>query len=136
MNFFEFLQRQLLEAFYKKILFLKIEQNSQENGYAKKRLSHRCFTVNFSRILGIAFLQNRACNFIKKETSAKAFYLEVCKIFKDSLLKNTSGSFFFILDQVIDSWILPSMLNLAVILSLPKVHTSFTSMIFKLIICT
>ena len=95
MNFFEFLQRQLLEAFYKKILFLKVEQNSQENGYAKKRLSHRCFTVNFSRFLGIAFLQNRACNFVKKETSAKPFYLEVCKIFKDSFLKNTSGSFFF-----------------------------------------
>ena len=56
-----------------KIVFLKIQQNSAENTCArlsfkvaglrpatlfKKRLSHRCFPVNFSKILGATFLQN------------------------------------------------------------------------------
>ena len=49
-----------------KKIFLKISQNSQENTCArvrpatllKKRLWHRCFPVNFAKVLRTSFLQN------------------------------------------------------------------------------
>ena len=35
----------------KKVVFLEILQNSQENTWHKKRLWHRCFVVNFAKFL-------------------------------------------------------------------------------------
>ena len=44
-------------------MFLEISQNSQENtcarvSFLKRRLRHRCFSVNFEKFLGTLFLQN------------------------------------------------------------------------------
>ena len=54
-------QEQLLEGFYKKKVFLKILQNSQESIFA-----------------GVSFLLPQACNLFKKETLAQVFSSEFC----------------------------------------------------------
>ena len=55
-----------IECFLSKKLFLKISQNSEENICAGvfskvaglKRLLHRCFPVNFMKVLRIYFLEH------------------------------------------------------------------------------
>ena len=54
-------QEQPLEGFYKKILFLKILQNSQESIFA-----------------GVSFLLPQACSLFKIETLAQVFSSEFC----------------------------------------------------------
>ena len=54
-------QEQLLEGFYKKKVFLKILQNSQESIFA-----------------GVSFLLPQACNLFKKETLAQLFASKFC----------------------------------------------------------
>ena len=60
-------------------VFLEISQNSQENTCAsarpetllKKRLSHRCFHVNFVKFLRTLFLQNTSGGCFWRKTVAK-----------------------------------------------------------------
>ena len=58
------------EVFWKKVLFIRISQISQEN---------RCVRVS----LLIKF-QACACNFIKKETLAQVFSCGICEILKNN----------------------------------------------------
>ena len=44
----------------------------------------------------------QSCNFIKKETPAKTFFCEFCKIFKNSFWQNTSG--WLLLVFICESW--------------------------------
>ena len=100
---------------YEKVFF-EISQNSQENisgvraaTLLKKSFWHRCFPVNFTKLLRTPFVQNSsgwllrtifywtspvaasgsfrfpACNFIKKEIPGKMFFCEFCKFIKVGL---------------------------------------------------
>ena len=64
-------QKQPLEAFYKKKVFLKILQNSQENV---------CVRVSFL----VKFQAYGLCNYIKKEPLELVFFCEFYKIFKNT----------------------------------------------------
>ena len=67
-------QKQPPEVFYVKKVFLEISQNSQEN---------TCAIVSF-----LIKLQ-AACNFIKKETLAQVFPVNVVKFLRTSFLHRT-----------------------------------------------
>ena len=69
-------QKQPLEVFLKKKVFLKISQNSQES--------------TCSRVLFQIKMQVSACDFIKKETLALTFSCEFWQIFKNTFLYRTT----------------------------------------------
>ena len=61
----EFVQKQPLEVFFEKKVFLKVLQISQENTYVgvfcnflKKRPQNRCFHVKFAKLIGTPILKN------------------------------------------------------------------------------
>ena len=79
-----------------KKLFIEISQNSPENTCArarfimksqaeacnviKKRLWHRCFSVNFANFLWTTFLQNTSGQLLLKITKSFHFFLQIKKI--------------------------------------------------------
>ena len=69
-NFIDYLQKQLREMFYEKVL-LKIFQNLQES---------TCVGVSFS-----------ACTFIKKETLTQVFLVNFAKFLRTPFLQTTHG---------------------------------------------
>ena len=77
-----FIQKQPSEVFYKKKVFFKILQNSQETTVPESLFWKSC--------------RPESCNFIKKEALAQEFACEFCETFKNTfftehLWVNASG---------------------------------------------
>ena len=66
-------------------MFLNNSQNSEENTYVGVTFFKNTFFYRTSPVAAPGSFRFAACNFIIKETTAKMFVCEFCKIFKDNL---------------------------------------------------
>ena len=85
-------RKQPQAVFCKKSCFYKFRKiyrktpvpESQPATLLKRKLWHRCFCVNFAKLL-------RACNFVKKGPWHRCFPMNFAKFLRTPFLQNTSG---------------------------------------------